>query len=162
MFRQSPRLVDLVHAFEGVVVEQFKKRLEKLLSHSTLLWRLLKLLFKVLQWVEKTKCKLSFTSTSRKNDHFFSKVKTSILLNMSVGILEMFFFSKKCVSSKKQSFHSTGERNTQASQVKEYPTSNFQFIEIGFICGKNLFLVPIFNQAEKWSHVQNFAIIYIH
>ena len=45
-----PRLVDLVHVFKGVVVEQFKKRLEKLLSDSILLWRLLKLLFKILQW----------------------------------------------------------------------------------------------------------------
>ena len=44
-----PRLVDLVHAFEGVVVEQFKKSLEKLLSDSILLLRLLKLLFKILQ-----------------------------------------------------------------------------------------------------------------
>ena len=44
-----PRLVDLVHAFKGVVVEQFKKRLEKLLSDSILLRRLLKLLFKILQ-----------------------------------------------------------------------------------------------------------------
>ena len=44
-----PRLVDLVHAFIGVVVEQFKKRLEKLLSDSILLWRLLKLLFIILQ-----------------------------------------------------------------------------------------------------------------
>ena len=44
-----PRLVDLVHAFKGVLVEQFKKRLEKLLSNSILLWRLLKLLFKILQ-----------------------------------------------------------------------------------------------------------------
>ena len=43
------RLVDLVHAFNGVVVEQFKKRLEKLRSDSILLWRLLKLLFKILQ-----------------------------------------------------------------------------------------------------------------
>ena len=41
-----PCFVDLVHAFKGVVVEQFKKRLEKLLSDSILLWRLLKLLFK--------------------------------------------------------------------------------------------------------------------
>ena len=45
-----PRLVDLVHVFKGVVVEQFKKRLEKLLSDSILLWRLLKLIFKILQW----------------------------------------------------------------------------------------------------------------
>ena len=45
-----PRLVDLVHAFNGVVVEQFKKKLEKLLSDSILLWRLLKLLFKIQQW----------------------------------------------------------------------------------------------------------------
>ena len=44
-----PRLVDLVHAFNGVVVEQFKERVEKLLSDSILLWRLLKLLFKFLQ-----------------------------------------------------------------------------------------------------------------
>ena len=36
-----PRLVDLVHVFKGVVVEQFKKRLEKLLSDSIPLWRLL-------------------------------------------------------------------------------------------------------------------------
>ena len=47
-----PRLVDLVHVFKGVVVEQFKKRLEKLLSNSIPLWRLLKLLFKILQkWI---------------------------------------------------------------------------------------------------------------
>ena len=44
-----PRLVDLVHVFKGVVVEQFKKRVEKLLSDSIPLWRLLKLLFKILQ-----------------------------------------------------------------------------------------------------------------
>ena len=44
-----PRLVDLVHAFNGVVVEQFRKRVEKLLSDSIPLWRLLKLLFKILQ-----------------------------------------------------------------------------------------------------------------
>ena len=44
-----PRLVDLVHAFNGVVVEQFKRRVEKLLSDSIPLWRLLKLLFKILQ-----------------------------------------------------------------------------------------------------------------
>ena len=43
-----PRLVDLVHVFKGVVVEQFKKRLEKLFSDSILFWRLLKLLFKFL------------------------------------------------------------------------------------------------------------------
>ena len=43
-----PRLVDLVQAFEGVVVEQFKKGLEKLFSDSIILWRLLKLLFKIL------------------------------------------------------------------------------------------------------------------
>ena len=41
-------LVDLVHAFNGVAVGQFKKRLEKLFSVSTLLWRLLKLLSKIL------------------------------------------------------------------------------------------------------------------
>ena len=45
-----PRLVDLVHVFTGLVVEQFKKGLEELLSDSILLWRLLKLLFKILQW----------------------------------------------------------------------------------------------------------------
>ena len=45
-----PRLVDLLHAFNGVVVEQFRKRVEKLLSDSIPLWRLLKLLFKILQW----------------------------------------------------------------------------------------------------------------
>ena len=45
-----PRLMDLVHVFKGVVVEQFKKRVEKLLSDSIPLWRLLKLLFKILQW----------------------------------------------------------------------------------------------------------------
>ena len=45
-----PRLVDLVHAFNGVVVEQFKKKVEKLLSDSIPLWRLLKLLFEILQW----------------------------------------------------------------------------------------------------------------
>ena len=44
-----PHLMDLVHAFNGVVVEQFKKRVGKLLSDSILLWRLLKLLFKILQ-----------------------------------------------------------------------------------------------------------------
>ena len=44
-----PRLVDLVDAFKGVVMEQFKRRLKKLLSDSILLWRLLKLLFKILQ-----------------------------------------------------------------------------------------------------------------
>ena len=44
-----PRLVDLVHVFKGVLVEQFKKRLEEILSDSILLWRLLKLLFKILQ-----------------------------------------------------------------------------------------------------------------
>ena len=44
-----PRLVDLVHAFNRVVVEQFEKRVEKLPSDSTPLWRLLKLLFKILQ-----------------------------------------------------------------------------------------------------------------
>ena len=44
-------LVDLVLAFNVVVVvEQFKKRVEKILSDSILLWRLLKLLFKILQW----------------------------------------------------------------------------------------------------------------
>ena len=43
-----PRFVDLVHAFKGVVVEQVKKRVEKLLSDSILLWLLLKLLFKIL------------------------------------------------------------------------------------------------------------------
>ena len=32
------RLVDLVHALKGVVVEQFEKRVEKLLSDSILLW----------------------------------------------------------------------------------------------------------------------------
>ena len=45
-----PRLVDLVHAFNGVVVEQFRKRVEKLLSDSIPLWRLLKLLFKILHY----------------------------------------------------------------------------------------------------------------
>ena len=44
-----PRLVDLVHAFNGEVVGHLKKRVEKLLSDSILLWRLLKLLFKILQ-----------------------------------------------------------------------------------------------------------------
>ena len=44
----TPCLVDLVHAFKGVVLEQFKKRLEELLSDSILLWRLLKLLFIIL------------------------------------------------------------------------------------------------------------------
>ena len=44
-----PRLVDLVHVFTGVVVEQCEKRPEKLLSDSILLWRLLKLLFKIRQ-----------------------------------------------------------------------------------------------------------------
>ena len=48
------RLVDLVHEFKGVVVEQFKKRLEKLLSDSILLWRLLKLLFKILHYLSFT------------------------------------------------------------------------------------------------------------
>ena len=47
-----PRIVDLVHAFRGMVVEQFKKRLEKLFSDSILLWRLLKLLFKILHMGE--------------------------------------------------------------------------------------------------------------
>ena len=45
-----PRLVDLVHVFTGVVVKQFKKRVEKLLSDSILLWRLLKLLSNTLRW----------------------------------------------------------------------------------------------------------------
>ena len=53
-----PRLVDLVHVFKGVVVEQFKKRLEKLLSDSILLWRLLKLLFKILQLLNDA-CKIA-------------------------------------------------------------------------------------------------------
>ena len=44
-----PCLVDLVHALNGVVVEQFKKKLEKLFSDSILLWRLLRLLFKIVQ-----------------------------------------------------------------------------------------------------------------
>ena len=37
MLRRS-RLVDLVHAFKGVVAEQFKNRLEKLLRNSIPLW----------------------------------------------------------------------------------------------------------------------------
>ena len=44
-----PRLVDLVHVFKGVVVEQCEKRAEELLSDSFLLRRLLRLLFKILQ-----------------------------------------------------------------------------------------------------------------
>ena len=54
-----PLLVDLVHAFKGVVVEQSEKRLEKLLSDSILLWRLLKLLFKILQKLLKFFCGFS-------------------------------------------------------------------------------------------------------
>ena len=42
-------LVDRVHAFNGVVVEQFEKRVENILSDSIRLWRLLKLLIKILQ-----------------------------------------------------------------------------------------------------------------
>ena len=42
-------LVDRVHAFNGLAMKQFKKNLEKLLSDSILLWRLLKLLFKILR-----------------------------------------------------------------------------------------------------------------
>ena len=42
------RLMDVVHLFNGVVVEQFKKRSEKLLSDLILLWRLLKLPCKIL------------------------------------------------------------------------------------------------------------------
>ena len=45
-----PHLVNLLHAFDGIVAEQFKKRVEKVLSDSILLWRLLKLLFKILKW----------------------------------------------------------------------------------------------------------------
>ena len=45
-----PRLMDLVHAFNGIAVEQFKERFEKLFSDSILLWRLLKLLFKILYY----------------------------------------------------------------------------------------------------------------
>ena len=44
-----PCLVDLVHAFNGVVLKLFEKWLEKLCSDSILLWLLLKLLFKILQ-----------------------------------------------------------------------------------------------------------------
>ena len=44
-----PRLVDLVHAPNGIVVEQFKKRLEKLLTVCIFLSRLVKLPFKILQ-----------------------------------------------------------------------------------------------------------------
>ena len=60
-----PRLVDLVHAFNGVVVEHFRKRVEKHLSDSILLWRLLKLLFKILQCY-------SYPTLKRPETDFFS------------------------------------------------------------------------------------------
>ena len=50
-----PRLVDLVHAFNGVNMEQFKRRVEKLLNESILLCRLLKLHFKSLQTLQMLK-----------------------------------------------------------------------------------------------------------
>ena len=54
------RLVDLVHAFNGAVVEQFKKRVEKLLSDSIFLWRLLNLLLKIIQLrqIVENQCKI--------------------------------------------------------------------------------------------------------
>ena len=66
-----PRLVDLVHAFNGVVVEQFKKIVEKLLSDSVPLWRLLELLFKFLEssiWPSKKP--LFFCGCTKINFHF--------------------------------------------------------------------------------------------
>ena len=48
-----PRFVDLVHASNGVLLVYSKQRLEKLLSDSILLWRLLLLLFKFLQYYSK-------------------------------------------------------------------------------------------------------------
>ena len=53
-----PRLVHLVYAFNGVVEEQLKKRSEKLLSGSIFLWRLLKLLLKILHLENRNSCQL--------------------------------------------------------------------------------------------------------
>ena len=71
-----PRLVDLVHAFNGVVVEQFKKRLEKFFSDSILLWRLSKLLFKILQWAPKN-------SMRGRNTHLSKLQPTDLSRNFS-------------------------------------------------------------------------------
>ena len=43
----SRRLVDLVHAFNGIVVEQFERGVENFFTASILLWRLLKLNLKI-------------------------------------------------------------------------------------------------------------------
>ena len=80
-----PRLVDLVHVFKGVVVEQFKKeikkRLEKLLSDSILLWRLLKLLFQnstrthiMKQKTMDLKCKVQQNQLEILKSHLFLSV----------------------------------------------------------------------------------------
>ena len=58
-----PRLVDLVHAFKGVVVEQFKKSRKPPQSFD-LLWRLLKLLFKILHQKFRWTRRISFENTS--------------------------------------------------------------------------------------------------
>ena len=81
-----PRFVDLVHMFKGVVVEQLRKRVEKLLSDSILLWRLLKLLFKILQW-------RSWVGSSRfwfPRVSFYSKLFVSPVILRSIVL--WFFF----------------------------------------------------------------------
>ena len=68
-----PRLVDLVHAFNGVVVEQFKKRVERLLSDSIPLWRLLKLLFKILHPMTEGYSQNSLLKAALDESYSFSK-----------------------------------------------------------------------------------------
>ena len=78
-----PRLVNLVHAFNGVVVEQFKKSVEKLFDDSILLWRLLKLLFKILhQLLLLTPCEyLRNTDVHTDKNVVVSKAPDSILIS---------------------------------------------------------------------------------
>ena len=78
-----PRLVDLVHAFNGVVVRQFKKRVEKLLSDSIPLWRLLKLLFKFLQFSILPFKSLNFFAT-KVSSFLFLGSKFVKLFNMKI------------------------------------------------------------------------------
>ena len=76
-----PRLVDLIHAFKGVAVGQFKKRVEKLLSDSILLSRLLKLLFKILHWANSAKvCRLTEKIS-------FAALSAMHLINLVLGEL---------------------------------------------------------------------------
>ena len=117
-----PRLVDLVHAFNGVVVEQFKKRVEKLLSDSIPLWRLLKLLFKILH----------FLSSLREFKHFSSMVAVLPFL-----ISCRFKDDMVCFSIQADNIHRSSYEHQSLIMYAKFVSYSLQYVYLKYLHYKN-------------------------